>query len=112
MIDSKHNNTEIPADPHEDRKSQTSVEVVAGRSKAKGKPQQRESVGTPTITPMHERRWIDSEPSEQILAAFEVSNKVISLLRHNQTVHREEDGAFQFWRIEFHLRNELSQVQH
>ena len=26
---------------------------------------------------------------------------MISLLRHNQTVQREEDGAIQFWRIKF-----------
>ena len=66
----------------------------------------------PSIIPMHERRWIDIEPSEPTLAAYEVSKKVISLLRHNQTVQREEDGAIQFWRIKFHLRNQFSQVQH
>ena len=37
---------------------------------------------------------------------------MISLLRHNQTVLREDDGAIQFWRIKFHLRNHSSQVQH
>ena len=37
---------------------------------------------------------------------------MISLLRHNQTVQREEDGAIQFWRIKFHLRNQFSQIQH
>ena len=37
VIDSNHNNTEIPADPHEDQKSQTSVKVVAARLKAKAK---------------------------------------------------------------------------
>ena len=37
---------------------------------------------------------------------------MISLLRHNQTVQREEDGAIQFWRIKFYLRNQFSQVQH
>ena len=42
---------------------------------------------------MHERKWIDIEPSEPSLAAYEVSQKVISLLRHNQTVQREDDGA-------------------
>ena len=61
---------------------------------------------------MHERRWIDIEPSEPSLAANEVSKKVISLLRNNQTVQREKDGAIQFWRIKFHLRNHSSQVQH
>ena len=112
VIDSNHNNTEIPADPHEDQTSQTSVKVVAARSKAKAKPQKRELVDTPSIIPMHERKWIDIEPSEPTLAANEVSKKVISLLRHNQTVQREDDGAIQFWRTKFHLRNEISQVQH
>ena len=37
VIDSNHNNTEIPADPHEDQKSQTGVKVFAARSKAKSK---------------------------------------------------------------------------
>ena len=31
---------------------------------------------------------------------------------NNQTVQREDDGAIQFWRIKFHLRNQFSQVQH
>ena len=82
------------------------------RSKAKAKPQQREPEDTPTIIPMHEGRWIDIEPSEPTLAAYDLSKKVISLLRHNQTVQREEDGAIQFYRIKFHLRNHSSQVQH
>ena len=102
VIDSNHNNTEIPADPQEDQVPQTSIKVVAARSKAKAKPQQREPVDTPTIIPMHERKWIDIEPSEPTLAAYEV----------NQTVQREDDGAIQFWRIKFHLRNQFSQVQH
>ena len=69
VIDSNQNNTEIPADPQEDQVPQTSIKVVAARSKAKAKPQQREPVDTPTIIPMHERRWIDIGPSEQTLAA-------------------------------------------
>ena len=101
VIDSNHNNTEIPADPHEDQTSQTSVKVIASRSKAKAKPQKREPVDTPSIIPMHERKWIDIEPSEPTLTAYDVSKKVISLLRHNQTVQREDDGAIQFWRINF-----------
>ena len=42
VIDSNQNNVEIPADPHEDQVPQTSIKVVAARSKAKAKPQQRE----------------------------------------------------------------------
>ena len=72
VIDSNENITEIPADPQDDQVPQTSIKVVAARSKAKAKPQQREPVGTPTIIPMHERKWIDIEPSEQTLAAYDL----------------------------------------
>ena len=37
---------------------------------------------------------------------------MISLLRHHQTVQREEDGALQFHRIKFHLQKHSSHVQH
>ena len=111
VIDSNHNNTEIPADPHEDQAPQISIKVIAARSKAKAKPQKREPVDVSSIIPMHERKWIDIEPSESSLSAYDVSKKVISLLRHNQTVQREEDGAIQFYRIKFHLRNHHSQIQ-
>ena len=112
VIDSNHNNTEIHADPHEEQESQSSVKVIAARSKAKAKPQKREPVDVPSIIPMNERKWIDIDPSEPSFAAYEDSKKVISLLRHNHTVQREEDGAIQFWRIKFHLRNQFSQIQH
>ena len=81
VIDSNHNNTEIPADPHEDQTSQTSVKVIAARSKTKAKPQPRVLVGTTATIPIHERRWIDIEPSEPSLAAYDISKKVINLLR-------------------------------
>ena len=61
---------------------------------------------------MNERKWIDIEPAEPSLSAYEVSKKVINLLRHNQTVQREDDGPIQFWRIKFHLRNQIPQNQY
>ena len=112
VVDSMQDNTEILADPQEDEVSQTSIKVIAARSKAKAKPHQREPVNTTATIPMHERRWIDIEQSEQTLAAHDLSKKVISLLRHNQTVQREKDGAIEFYRIEFYLRNHSSQIQH
>ena len=39
VVDSNHNNTEVLADPHEEQASQSSVKVIAARSKAKTKPQ-------------------------------------------------------------------------
>ena len=111
VVDSNQDNTEIPADPQEDQVPQTSIKVVAARSKAKAKPQQKEPVGTTATIPIHERRWIDIEPSKQDLASYDLSKKVINLLRHNQTLQREEDGAIEFCKIKFHLRNHHSQIQ-
>ena len=76
----------------------------------KQKPQPRELAGTTATIPIHERRWIDIEPSKQDLASYDLSKKVINLLRHNQTLQREEDGAIEFCKIKFHLRNHHSQI--
>ena len=84
VIDSNHNNTEALADPHEGQASQTSVKVIVARSKAKAKPKKREPVDVPSIIPMNERKWFDIKPAEPSLASYEVSKKVISLLRQNQ----------------------------
>ena len=109
--DSIEDNTENPADSQEEESVQTSTSVVAARSKAKAKPQPRELAGTTTTIPIHQRRWIDIEPSKQNLASYDLSKKVINLLRHNQTLHREQDGAIEFCKIKFHLRNHHSQIQ-
>ena len=111
VVDSIQDNTEIPADPQEERVPQTNIKVVAARSKAKAKPQPRVLVGTTATIPIHERRWIDIEPSEQNLASYDLSKKVINLLRHNQTLQREDDGAIEFYKIKFYLRNHHSQIQ-
>ena len=111
VVDSIQDSTEIPADPQEEQVPQTSTSVVATRSKAKAKPQPRALVGTTATIPMHERRWIDIEPSEQNLASYDLSKKVINLLRHNQTLQREQDGAIEFYKIKFYLRNHHSQIQ-
>ena len=43
----------------EEQASQSSVKVIAARSKAKAKRQRREPVDLPSIIPMNERKWID-----------------------------------------------------
>ena len=111
VVESIQDNTEIPVDPHEEQVAQTSIKVVAARTKAKAKPQPRVLVGTTATIPMHERRWIDIEPSEQNLASHDLSKKLINLLRHNQTLQREDDGAIEFYKIKFYLRNHHSQIQ-
>ena len=82
-------------------------------SKAKAKPERRELAGSsPRIVPMERRNWIDIEPGKHSLSEYEVSKKVIHLLRHSQKVHREEDGAVHFWRIKENLQNPLPQSIH
>ena len=112
MVDSNYNNTEVPADLPEEQALQSSVRVVAARSKAKAKPQKRETVELPSTFPMNERKWIDIEPAESSHSAYEVSKNVVNLLRHCQTIQREDDGAVQFWRIKFYLRNQFPQNQY
>ena len=94
--DSIKDDTENPADPLEEQILEASTSVVAARSEAKAKPQPRESTGTTTI-PLSERTWIDTEPSKQDLESYNPSKKVVNLFRHNQKLHREEDGAIQFY---------------
>ena len=63
---------------------------------------------------MNARNWIDIEPGNQSLSlsAYEVSKKVIHLLRHSQQVQQEEDGAYHFWRIKEHLQDPFPQSIH
>ena len=111
VIDSNNNDTEVPEDQPEEQALQLKVKDFACRSKAKAKPQRREPVDySPSIIPMNERKWIDIELASYSLSAYEVSKKVIHLLRHSQTVQREDDGAVQFWRIKEHLQSQFPQI--
>ena len=112
-MDSNNNDTEIPEDQYEEQVLQLDVKDVACRSKAKAKPQRREPAGySPRIIPMNARNWIDIEPGKYSLSAFEVSKKVIHLLRHSQQVQREESGAVHFWRIKENLQSQFPQIPH
>ena len=98
VMDSKNNDTEIPEDQLEDQALQLNAKYFACRSKAKAKPQRREPAGSsPRTVPFGKTNWIDIEPGKHSLSEYEVSKKVIHLLRHSQKVHREEDGAVHFW---------------
>ena len=94
VIDSNYNNTEILADPPEEQASQLIGKDFAVRSKAKTKPQRREPVDLPSIIPMNERKWINIEPGNYSLPAYEVSKKVINLLRHSQQYNEKTTEQF------------------
>ena len=85
----------------------------ACRSKAKAKPQRREPAGSsPRTIPIGKRIWTDVEPVEYSLSDYEISKKLIHLLRHGKHVHREEDGAVQFWRIKENLQKYFLHFPH
>ena len=68
VVDSNYNNSEVPANLSEEQASQSSVKVIAARSKAKAKPQKRETDELPSTIPMNERKWIGIEPAELSLS--------------------------------------------
>ena len=112
-MDSNTNDREIPEEQLEEYALQLDARDFACRSKLKTKPQRREHAGSsPRIVPIERRNWIDIEPGKHSLSEYEVSKKVIHLLRHSQKVHREEDGAVHFWRIKENLQNPFPQSIH
>ena len=112
-MDSNNNDTEVREYQPEEQALQLNAKDFACRAKAEAKPQRRERAGySPSITPMKARNWIDIEPGNHSLSAYEVSKKVIHLLHHSQQVHREEDGAVHFWRIREHLPSQFPHIPH
>ena len=112
VVDSNHNNTEIPADLPEEQASQSSVRVVAARSKAKAKPQKRETVELPSTIPMNERKWIDIEPAEFSLSLRTKSRRKSSIFfdtvkRYNEKMTQQfNSGESSFiFGINFHKTN-------
>ena len=88
------------------------VSDFASRSKAKAKPQGRNSFSSSTRTiPVGERTWTDIDPQKHSLSDYPVSKKLINLLRHGSPP-RENDGAIEFWRIKDYLQDHFVQSQH
>ena len=113
VMNLNNNDTEIPEDQLEEYALQLNAKDFACRSMATAKPQRREPAGSsPRIIPIERRNWIDIEPRKYSLSEYEVSKKVIHLLRHSQRVHREEYGAVHFWRIKENLQSQFSQIPH
>ena len=68
-----------------------------GKPVAKAEPLPKPTLTwTPVSIPFRERKWIDVEPGKISQGCFEVSKFVIRLLRRDDSVHREEDGAVRF----------------
>ena len=75
-------------------------------------PIKGQSKTTKKRTPIGERTWTDVKPRKYSFSDYEVSKKVMYLLRHAQHVHREEDGAVLFWRIKENHQKHFPQSIH
>ena len=84
----------------------------ASRSKAKAKPQRRDSASSSTRTiPIGKRTCTDVEPGKYSLSDFPVSKTLINLLRHG-SLPRDNDGAIEFWRIKDNLQDHFVFCHH
>ena len=111
VMNLNNNETEIPEDQLEEYALKLNAKDFACGSKAKAKPPRTESaVSSPRIVPTERRNWIDIEPGKYSFSEYEVSKKVIHLLRHSQQMHREEDGAVHFCRMKEHLQRKFPQI--
>ena len=80
---------------------ETHVESIGdnstGKLVAKARPQQTSNSTLSSVSiPYHERKWIDLEPRTLDQNCLGVSKLMIRLLRHDDSVNREDDGAVKF----------------
>ena len=97
----------------EDVALKTNVLAFASRSNAKAKRRRRTCAFSSTrTTPIGERTWTDIEPEDYSPVAYPVSKRLSTLLRHGNQVHREDDGAIEFWRINDNLQKYFPHCHH
>ena len=98
---------EYDDDEQETSTTKTEIFAFASRSKAKAIPSRLSTTCSPSRTvPILERTWIDIEPGAQFDQAYPVAKRINTLLRHGE-LHREEDGAIEFWRLKDDLQNKF-----
>ena len=89
VMDSNNNHTDVPEDQLEEQALKLNAKDIVGQTKAKAKPQRKEPAEfSSRIIPMDRRHWIDIEPGKHSLSAYEISKKVIHLLRHQHAILR------------------------
>ena len=113
VMNLNNNEQEIPEVQLEEYALKLDAKDFACRSKAKAKPKRREPAGSSTRTiGIGKRIWTDVEPGEYSLSDYVVSKNLIHLLRHGKQVHREDDGAIEFWRIKDDLQKHFPHCPH
>ena len=73
------------------------AERSTGQPFAKARPRPTLTLTLSSVSiPKNERKWIDIGPGIFNQGCFEVSKLMIRLLRYDESVHQEEDGAVRF----------------
>ena len=109
VMNLNNNEQEIPEVQLEEHALKLDAKDFASRSMAKAKPQRREPASSSTRTILTGTRiWTDVDPGEYSLSDYDVSKKLIRLLRFGKQVHREDDGAIEFWRIKDNLQKHFT----
>ena len=67
---------------------------------------------SPVSIPYDERKWIDIEPGFFHQCCFGVSKLTIRLLRHDDSIHREEDGAVRSEELASIFRSKIEFTSH
>ena len=68
-----------------------------GKFVAKGKPRPKPTLTLSLVSlPFLERTWKDINAGKYSQGCFDVSKFMIRLLRYDESVHREDDGAVRF----------------
>ena len=107
-----NNETEIPEVQLEEKALKLGAKDFACRSKAKAKPQRRDSAGSsPRTVLIGKRTWTDVEPGKYSFSDYEVSKKLIHLLRHGSLLG-EDDGAIEFWSFKDDLQKHFLHCHH
>ena len=84
----------------------------ASRSMAKAKPRRRDSASSCIrTTPIGKELEPMLNQEKYSISDYEVSKKLIHLLRHGR-LHREDNGAIEFWRIKDDLQKHFLYCHH
>ena len=88
-------------------------ERSTGKPAAKAKLKQTSNLTLSHVSiPYRPRQWVDIEPGKIDKSCLEVSKLMIRLLRHDDSIHREEDGAVRLEEVASIFRSKKEFTSH
>ena len=71
--------------------------IASGKLTAKARPRKKSTATlTPVSVPLRERKWLDVNPGSYDHECYVISKAITRLLRHDQNIPRETDGAIKY----------------